>query len=160
MVGTKTAITHRIGRLGITDIAVVIATSTPHRAESYEANRYAIERIKEIVPIWKKEHWEDGEKWIGDQLETKEYLEGKPGRKIWMIKVMFFAHLREQIGTGEIEINSFKGTVKELKEYLQINHSLNNLDSIMTAVNEEFCHDETMVDEGDIIALIPPVSGG
>ncbi|MBL5844591.1 molybdopterin converting factor subunit 1 [Bacillus sporothermodurans] len=74
-----------------------------------------------------------------------------------MIKVMFFAHLREQIGTGEIEINSFKGTVKELKEYLQINHSLNNLDSIMTAVNEEFCHDETMVDEGDIIALIPPV---
>ncbi|MBL5767586.1 molybdenum cofactor biosynthesis protein MoaE [Heyndrickxia sporothermodurans] len=79
--GTKTAITHRIGRLGITDIAVVIATSTPHRAESYEANRYAIERIKEIVPIWKKEHWEDGEKWIGDQLETKEYLEGKPGEE-------------------------------------------------------------------------------
>ncbi|PTY78102.1 molybdenum cofactor biosynthesis protein MoaE [Heyndrickxia sporothermodurans] len=79
--GTKTAITHRIGRLGITDIAVVIATSTPHRAESYEANRYAIERIKEIVPIWKKEHWEDGEKWIGDQLGTKEYLEGKPGEE-------------------------------------------------------------------------------
>ncbi|QQZ09262.1 molybdenum cofactor biosynthesis protein MoaE [Heyndrickxia vini] len=75
---TKTAITHRIGRLEITDIAVVIATSTPHRAESYEANRYAIERIKEIVPIWKKEHWEDGEKWIGNQLGTKEYRKGKP----------------------------------------------------------------------------------
>ena len=40
--------------LDITDIAVVIAVSTPHRADAYEANRYAIERIKEIVPIWKK----------------------------------------------------------------------------------------------------------
>lgn len=77
--GTKTAITHRIGRLEITDIAVVIATSTPHRAESYDANRYAIERIKEIVPIWKKEHWEDGEEWVGNQLGTKEYTDGKPG---------------------------------------------------------------------------------
>lgn len=76
--GTKTAITHRIGRLEITDIAVVIATSTPHRAESYEANRYAIERIKEMVPIWKKEYWEDGEEWIGNQLGTKEYETGKP----------------------------------------------------------------------------------
>lgn len=76
--GTKTAITHRIGRLDISDIAVVIAVSTPHRAESYEANRYAIERIKEIVPIWKKEHWDNGEEWIGNQLETKPYLTGRP----------------------------------------------------------------------------------
>lgn len=52
--GAKTAITHRIGRLEIGDIAVVIAVSSPHRAEAYEANRYAIERIKQIVPIWKK----------------------------------------------------------------------------------------------------------
>ena len=76
--GTKVAITHRVGRLEITDIAVVIAVSTPHRADAYEANRYAIERIKEIVPIWKKEHWEDGEEWIGNQLETVAYPSGKP----------------------------------------------------------------------------------
>jgi molybdopterin synthase catalytic subunit len=76
-----TAITHRVGRLGITDIAVVIAVSTPHRAASYEASRYAIERIKEIVPIWKKEHWEDGEQWIGDQKEKTSYPEGKPGKE-------------------------------------------------------------------------------
>ncbi|MFZ7946476.1 molybdenum cofactor biosynthesis protein MoaE [Neobacillus sp. 19] len=76
--GSKVAITHRVGRLDITDIAVVIAVSTPHRADSYEANRYAIERIKEIVPIWKKEHWEDGESWIGDQLEKVAYPSGKP----------------------------------------------------------------------------------
>jgi molybdopterin synthase catalytic subunit len=79
--GTKVAITHRVGRLEITDVAVVIAVSTPHRADSYEANRYAIERIKEIVPIWKKEHWEDGEEWIGNQLETVAYPTGKPEEK-------------------------------------------------------------------------------
>ncbi|MEK3798741.1 molybdenum cofactor biosynthesis protein MoaE [Peribacillus sp. FSL H8-0477] len=76
-----TAITHRTGKLEITDIAVVIAVSTPHRNDAYEANRYAIERIKEIVPIWKKEHWEDGEKWIGNQLETVEYPAGKPEKE-------------------------------------------------------------------------------
>ncbi|WP_085506948.1 molybdenum cofactor biosynthesis protein MoaE [Thalassobacillus devorans] len=73
-----TAIAHRIGRLDITDIAVVIAVSTPHRADSYDASRYAIERIKEIVPIWKKEHWENGEEWIGDQKEQKAYPKGQP----------------------------------------------------------------------------------
>jgi molybdopterin synthase catalytic subunit len=72
------AITHRVGKLDITDVAVVIAVSTPHRNDAYEANRYAIERIKEIVPIWKKEHWENGEKWIGNQLETVNYPSGKP----------------------------------------------------------------------------------
>ncbi|MGC4375367.1 molybdenum cofactor biosynthesis protein MoaE [Fictibacillus sp. Mic-4] len=75
---SKVAITHRIGRLEITDVAVVIAVSTPHRAAAFEASRYAIERIKEIVPIWKKEHWENGEMWIGDQLEQHSYRDGKP----------------------------------------------------------------------------------
>ncbi|HEY4553447.1 MAG TPA: molybdenum cofactor biosynthesis protein MoaE [Bacillaceae bacterium] len=79
--GVQTAITHRIGRLDISDIAVAIAVSSPHRPEAYEANRYAIERIKEIVPIWKKEHWEDGEEWVGNQQGTKEYLDGKPGEE-------------------------------------------------------------------------------
>lgn len=76
--GARVAITHRVGRLDITDVAVVIAVSTPHRADAYEANRYAIERIKEIVPIWKKEHWENGEEWVGNQLETVAYPSGKP----------------------------------------------------------------------------------
>jgi molybdopterin synthase catalytic subunit len=74
----KVAITHRIGKLEISEIAVVIAVSTPHRKDAYEANEYAIERIKQIVPIWKKEIWEDGESWIGDQLEKTPYPEGKP----------------------------------------------------------------------------------
>jgi molybdopterin synthase catalytic subunit len=79
--GAKAAITHRVGRLDITDVAVVIAVSTPHRADAYEANRYAIERIKQIVPIWKKEHWENGEEWIGDQLEKVSYPGGKPAEE-------------------------------------------------------------------------------
>ncbi|GIO25918.1 molybdenum cofactor biosynthesis protein MoaE [Ornithinibacillus bavariensis] len=75
---TKIAITHRIGHLHISDIAVAIAVSSPHRKAAYEANEYAIERIKQIVPIWKKEHWEDGETWIGDQLEKISYPNGSP----------------------------------------------------------------------------------
>ena len=69
----QVAITHRVGRLDISEIAVVIAVSSPHRKSAYEANEYAIERIKEIVPIWKKEYWEDGSKWIGNQLETQSF---------------------------------------------------------------------------------------
>ena len=65
--GVQVAMAHRIGELKISDIAVVIAVSSPHRSEAYEANEYAIERIKEVVPIWKKEIWEDGEEWIGAQ---------------------------------------------------------------------------------------------
>eukprot|EP00130_Batrachochytrium_dendrobatidis_P008314 XP_006683189.1 hypothetical protein BATDEDRAFT_15015 [Batrachochytrium dendrobatidis JAM81] len=75
---TKIAITHRIGRLDISEAAVGIAVSSPHRKAAYEANEYAIERIKQIVPIWKKEHWADGETWIGDQLENVPYKSGAP----------------------------------------------------------------------------------
>ncbi|MFC3040606.1 molybdenum cofactor biosynthesis protein MoaE [Virgibacillus xinjiangensis] len=75
---TKIAVTHRIGKLDISEAAVVIAVSSPHRKAAYQANEYVIERIKQIVPIWKKEHWEDGETWIGDQLENVPYPEGKP----------------------------------------------------------------------------------
>jgi molybdopterin synthase catalytic subunit len=75
----KVAITHRVGHLDIADIAVVIAVSSPHRKVAYMANEYAIDRIKQIVPIWKKEHWEDGTEWIGDQLENVPYPQGEPG---------------------------------------------------------------------------------
>jgi molybdopterin synthase catalytic subunit len=71
--GTKVAITHRIGELEISDVAVTIAVSSPHRAASFEACRYAIERIKEVVPIWKKEHWDSGEAWMGNQKETVSF---------------------------------------------------------------------------------------
>lgn len=65
--GTLCAIAHRLGRVDIGEISVVIAVSAPHRPACYEASRYAIERLKQIVPIWKKEIWEDRSEWIGHQ---------------------------------------------------------------------------------------------
>lgn len=62
---TKTAIVHRLGHLQVGEVAVVIAVSAPHRREAFEACRYAIERLKEILPIWKKEVGEDGSTWVG-----------------------------------------------------------------------------------------------
>lgn len=62
--GARMAIHHRTGRLRIGEASVVIAAATPHRADAFAACRYAIERIKQIVPIWKHEHFEGGEVWI------------------------------------------------------------------------------------------------
>jgi molybdopterin synthase catalytic subunit/molybdopterin converting factor small subunit len=75
---TVTAISHRIGSVGIGEISVVIAVSSAHRAEAYEASRYAIERLKQTVPIWKKEVYEDGTEWKGHQSGPWNPLESKP----------------------------------------------------------------------------------
>ena len=63
--GTKLAVEHRTGRLEIGDIAVVIAAAAPHRAEAFTACRAMIDRLKDRVPIWKKEIGEDGAEWVG-----------------------------------------------------------------------------------------------
>ncbi len=62
--GARAAIVHRTGRLEIGEASVVIAVSSPHRAEAFEACRWAIDTLKTAVPIWKKEIWADGEAWI------------------------------------------------------------------------------------------------
>lgn len=62
----RVAIVHRVGPLAVGEVSVVIAVASPHRAEAFEAARHAIERIKVIVPIWKKEAWADGgAHWVG-----------------------------------------------------------------------------------------------
>ncbi len=61
---THVAMVHRVGRLEIGEASVGIAVSSPHRAEAFAACHYAIDRLKETVPIWKKEIWTDGEEWI------------------------------------------------------------------------------------------------
>src|SRR5690625_1683900 len=81
LINVYVASAHRTGRLDISDIAVVIAVSTPHRKEAFATCEYAIDRIKEIVPIWKKEHWEDGTKWIGDQREEISYEQSIPSKE-------------------------------------------------------------------------------
>lgn len=66
------AIHHRTGRVEIGEASVVIAVSSAHRAEAFEACRYAIERLKQVAPIWKKEVYEDGEVWIGSEALYQE----------------------------------------------------------------------------------------
>lgn len=63
--GTRLAVEHRVGRLEIGDVAVVIAAAAPHRAEAFAACRAMIDRLKDRVPIWKKEVGEDGAEWVG-----------------------------------------------------------------------------------------------
>jgi molybdopterin synthase catalytic subunit len=54
------ALVHRLGRLDVGEVSVAVAVSCPHRAQAFEACRHAIDRLKELVPIWKKENWADG----------------------------------------------------------------------------------------------------
>jgi molybdopterin synthase catalytic subunit len=61
---TRLAVHHRIGRLEIGEASIVIAAASPHRAHAFAACRYAIERVKQIVPIWKREHFEGGDVWL------------------------------------------------------------------------------------------------
>lgn len=63
------AIVHRIGRLEIGDISLVVSTASPHRKEAFEACHYVVDRIKETVPIWKKEVFKDGGVWVGCQSD-------------------------------------------------------------------------------------------
>jgi sulfur-carrier protein len=77
-----------------------------------------------------------------------------------MNKVLFFAHLREAVGEEFLSLNAAGKTVAELKVELASNYDLPKLDTVMTAVNEEFAQDDELIQDGDEIAFIPPVSGG
>lgn len=60
----RVGVHHRIGRLEIGEASIIIVAASPHRAEAFAACRYAIERVKQIAPIWKHEHFEGGETWL------------------------------------------------------------------------------------------------
>lgn len=70
----RVAMVHRVGRLTVGEASVAIAVASPHRQDALQACAYAIERLKEIVPIWKKEMWADGSEWIGSTVD--EYQQG------------------------------------------------------------------------------------
>ncbi|MEZ4238841.1 MAG: molybdenum cofactor biosynthesis protein MoaE [Myxococcota bacterium] len=61
--GVRVAAVHRTGVVAIGEPSVVIAVSAPHRGEAYDASRFAIEALKERLPVWKKEIYEDGSAW-------------------------------------------------------------------------------------------------
>ena len=68
----EVSIVHRIGRVEPGEASVAIVVASPRRGEAFEASRYAIERIKQVVPIWKREVWSDGYIWVGSQVGTRE----------------------------------------------------------------------------------------
>lgn len=68
----QVSIVHRIGRVDPGEISVAIVVAAPRRTAAFEASRYAIERIKQIVPIWKREVWSDGYVWVGGQVGTRQ----------------------------------------------------------------------------------------
>ncbi|RHW40253.1 molybdopterin converting factor subunit 1 [Neobacillus notoginsengisoli] len=77
-----------------------------------------------------------------------------------MNKVMFFAHLRDAAGVDSITVDAAGKTVGELKAELAEKYNLPKMDSVMAAINEEFSSNDETIREGDVIAFIPPVSGG
>ncbi len=68
--GVELACTHRIGTLAVGDLAVVCAASAPHRALAFGACRQLIDRVKETVPVWKREHGPDGPYWVDFQPQS------------------------------------------------------------------------------------------
>jgi molybdopterin synthase catalytic subunit len=62
--GARLAVHHRVGRSELSEASIIIVAASPHRADAFAACRYTIERVKQIVPIWKHEHFEGGEVWL------------------------------------------------------------------------------------------------
>lgn len=59
----RIALLHRVGDVALSEASVAVVVSSPHRAEAFEAARFCIDTLKETVPIWKREHWQDGTDW-------------------------------------------------------------------------------------------------
>jgi molybdopterin synthase catalytic subunit len=73
-------IVHRLGRLELSEASVAIAVSSPHRRDAFEAGQWLIDRLKEVVPIWKKENWADGtSEWVHPGLTTSGVASAQGG---------------------------------------------------------------------------------
>jgi molybdopterin synthase catalytic subunit len=77
--GARLAVHHRIGRLELGEASIIIVAAAPHRADAFAACRYTIERVKQIVPVWKHEHFDGGDVWLegatadpGDELARQD----------------------------------------------------------------------------------------
>ena len=75
---TEVAMRHRIGRLEVGETCLIVAVSAPHRQAAFAACHYAIDRLKETVPIWKKEVWEGGEAWVEGHVVQGESDSSSP----------------------------------------------------------------------------------
>lgn len=77
-----------------------------------------------------------------------------------MNKILFFAHLRDAVGKESLLMEAAGKTVAELKDEIANTYKLDKMETVMTAINEEFAMNEEIIGENDVIAFIPPVSGG
>lgn len=77
-----------------------------------------------------------------------------------MNKILFFAHLRDAVGQESVELDANGKTVAELKQIISEKYESVNLSNVMSAINEEFASNDEVIQEGDTVAFIPPVSGG
>jgi molybdopterin synthase catalytic subunit len=76
----RLALLHRVGDLALSEPSVVVVASSPHRAEAFEAARFAIDTLKETVPIWKREHWAGGSDWSAGGHPVRDVREPHPAR--------------------------------------------------------------------------------
>jgi len=81
--GARLAVHHRTGRLEIGEASIIIVAASPHRADAFAACRYTIERVKQIVPIWKHEHFEGGDVWLeGATADPEDEVAREKARRI------------------------------------------------------------------------------
>ena len=76
----RLALLHRVGDLALSEPSVVVVASSPHRAEAFEAARFAIDTLKETVPIWKREHWAGGSDWSDGGHPVRDVRQPHPAR--------------------------------------------------------------------------------
>jgi molybdopterin synthase catalytic subunit len=70
---SEVGVWHRVGTLEIGETSLLVAVASPHRKEAFEACHWCVDRVKEVVPVWKKEHWAGGSAWVeGHAVETPE----------------------------------------------------------------------------------------
>lgn len=74
----RVVLVHRLGELALSEASVLVAVSSPHRAEAFDAARFAIDTLKETVPIWKQEHWGDETAWSAAASPIRPVREPRP----------------------------------------------------------------------------------
>ena len=80
---TRLGVHHRVGRLELGEASIIIVAASPHRANAFAACRYTIERVKQIVPIWKHEHFEGGDVWLeGATADPEDAAAREAARRI------------------------------------------------------------------------------
>ena len=160
------ALHHRTGRLEIGEASIVIVAASPHRAEAFAACRYAIERVKQIAPIWKHEHFDGGESGSrarrpipDDESARAEALSAR-----MRVTVRLFARLRDIAGAGELE-RDVAGAGDDLGGLGRARQPIPGAGAVRAdrsrrRVNLDYARMDTAVRDGDEVAFLPPVSGG